>query len=214
MVHFPAVDGIAKTGTIIRRIVLLGLLAGIFGGSAMLTIWLLFRTREVTVPNTVGMTQQEAETAIQRAGLTFKVRRQHFDDQAPTGAVTEQDPLPGFPVKVGFDVKIDISKGPNPAGTPAGPPPVGPTNPAEPPVDPKKKKDDKKTDPAKDGTKPGEDATKPKPDDDPGAAKPVDTKKPKDDAKPADPKPKTGDGDAPPKPKPKPAPAKVPPHDD
>ena len=202
-----------KTGTIIRRIVLLGLLAGLFGSSAMLTIWVLFRTREVTVPNTVGMTQQEAENAIQRAGLTFKLRRQHFDDEAPTGAVTEQDPAAGFPVKVGFDVKIDISKGPNPVGTPAGPPPVGPTNPAEPPVDPKKKKDPAKDEAAKAAAKAAEEAKKPKPGDDPGAVKPADPK-PKDDAKPADPKPKSGDGDAPPKPKPKPPPAKVPPHDD
>ncbi|MBK6312962.1 MAG: PASTA domain-containing protein [Blastocatellia bacterium] len=203
-----------KTVTIIRRIVLLGLLAGLFGSSATLTIWLLFRTREVTVPNTVGMTQQEAESAIQRAGLNFKLRRQHFDDEAPSGAVTEQDPAAGFPVKVGFDVKIDISKGPSPEGTPAGPPPVGPMNPADPPVDPKKKKDEKKDDAAKAAAKAAEEAKKPKADDDPGATKPADAKKPKDDSKPADPKPKSGDADAPPKPKPKPAPAKVPPHDD
>jgi len=207
------VDGTSKTGTIIRRIFLLGLLAGLFGGSAMLTIYLLFRTGEVTVPNTVGMSQAEAEKTIERAGLTFKLRRQHFDDEAPTGAVTEQDPAAGFPVKVGFDVKVDISKGPNPAGTPAGPAPVGPTNPAEPPVDPnKKKKDDKKAEEAKAAAKAAEEAKKPKTDEDSGAKKPADTKK--EDPKPADPKPKSGDGDAPPKPKPKPPAAKVPPHDD
>lgn len=201
-------EAIGKTGTVIRRIVVLALLALLFATSATLTIYLLFRTREVTVPNTVGMTQDEAQKAIERAGLTFKLRRQHFDDAAPTGAVTEQDPIAGFPVKLGFDVKVDISKGPNPAGSSTEPAPPGPTNPVEPPIDPNKKKKDPKKDEAKEGEKP-------KPTDGDAPPKPADAK-PKEEPKPADskPKPRTTDADAPPKPKPKPAPARVPPHDD
>jgi hypothetical protein len=113
---------------------LLVLLAVTFAASAMLTIYFLFQTGEVKVPNIVGMSQQDAERAIQRAGLHFKLRRQHFDTEVPAGSVSEQDPAAGFPVKVGFDIKVDVSKGPDPSGAAEEPPPPGPTNPLEGPA--------------------------------------------------------------------------------
>ncbi len=103
--------------------------------SAMVTIYALFQTGETKVPNVVGMAQPDAEKAIARAGLNSKLRRQHFDGDAPAGNVTEQDPEAGFPVKVGFDVKIDVSKGPDPSGREDEPPPPGPTNPVDGPVE-------------------------------------------------------------------------------
>jgi serine/threonine-protein kinase len=198
-------------------LLLLGALAITFVGSAMLTIYLLFQAGEVRVPNIVGMSQEDAQKAIVKAGLTFRLRRQHFDGTVPVGAVTDQDPQAGFPVKVGFDVKVDVSKGPDPTGGDVIPEPIGPTNPVDGPKD-EKKKDDKKKDENKnsntakpeDGKTGKEDQNenvKPKP-------KPGDEIK-SDESAPKPPKPKPADvkTDEPPKPKPKPKPAQVPPHD-
>jgi serine/threonine-protein kinase len=205
------------TGTIARRIALLVVLALTFTASAMITIYALFQTGEVKVPNVVGMSQDDAERAIERAGLQFKLRRQHFDTEAPAGLVTEQDPAAGFPVKVGFDIKVDVSKGTDPTGKSEEPPPPGPTNPVEGPVEnanTNKKKVDKNkngnlnanantntTKNANTGTNTNKNADgKGVKTDEPGAVKPKDGDKKKPEA------------DIPPKPKPKPAP-QVPPHD-
>ena len=191
---------------------LLALLGVTFVASAMVTIYVLFQAGEVKVPNIVGMSQEEAQHAIERAGLHFKLRRQHFDAETPTGQVTVQDPAPGFPVKEGFDIKVDVSKGPDPTGKDQEPAPVGPTNPVDGPVDPKKKNDKKKEDEKKKADEKKAEDGKTVKTDEPGAVKPGDADKPK--PKPDD-KPKPGDAksDTPPKPRPKPAPAKVPPHD-
>jgi hypothetical protein len=189
---------------------LLALLGVTFAVSAMVTIYVLFQAGEVKVPNIVGMAQDDAQRAIERAGLHFKLRRQHFDAEAPTGQVTVQDPAPGFPVKEGFDIKVDVSKGPDPTGKDQEPPPPGPTNPVDGPVDTKKKSDRKKEDEKKKEEEKKAADGKTVKIDEPGAVKPGDADKPK--PKPDD-KPKPGDakGDTPPKPKPKSAPAKVPP---
>jgi serine/threonine-protein kinase len=211
--------------TIARRIALLLLLAVTFVASAMITIYALFQTGEVRVPNVVGMSQQDAERAVERAGLHFKLRRQHYDAEAPEGNVTEQDPAAGFPVKVGFDIKVDVSKGADPTGKTEEPPPPGPTNPVDGPVDNananKKKRDsknantnsntmtvsnanknDSKAVNANKNTNKNTNKTDGKgvKSDEPGAVKPKDADQKKPEA------------DIPPKPKPKPAP-QVPPHD-
>jgi beta-lactam-binding protein with PASTA domain len=194
--------------TVLRRLLLLALLGLTFVASAMVTIYVLFQAGEVQVPNIVGMSQEEAQRAIERAGLHFKLRRQHFDPATPTGQVTVQDPAAGFPVKEGYDIKVDVSKGPDPTGKDAEPPPPGPTNPVDGPTTEKKKKDDKKK---KEDEKKGEDAKPVLKVDEPGAVKPGDAEKPK--PKPAETKPKPADAktDAPPKPTKKPATTKVPP---
>jgi hypothetical protein len=109
-------DGLRATGTIARRLAVVLILGATFGASAMVTVYALFHSGQVRVPNVVGMTEDEARRTVERAGLTFKTRRVHFDAAAPQGAVSEQDPAANFPVKAGFQVKVDISKGPNPTG--------------------------------------------------------------------------------------------------
>jgi len=206
-------EPLQTTGTVARRLLLLGALVVTFAVSAMLTIYVLFQSGEVKVPNVVGMSQADAEKAVTRAGLQFKVRRQHFDLDVPAGSVTEQDPAPGFPVKVGFDVKLDVSKGPDPKGADTEPEPVGPTNPIDGPKDPDaKKKDDKKKDENKNTGK--VEAGKVAKDDEAGSVKPAKPKSGEDKSddsivKPAKPKPSEAKPDTPPKPKP----AQVPPHD-
>lgn len=109
-------DGLSATGTIIRRLAVVLILGATFAVSAMLTVYALFHSGQVRVPNVVGLTETEAKSAIERAGLVFRPRRVHFDAEVPAGTVSEQDPVANFPVKAGFQVKVDLSKGPNPSG--------------------------------------------------------------------------------------------------
>lgn len=122
------------------------LLGATFVFSAWLTVYALFHGGQVDVPNVVGMTRDDARRTVESAGLIFKPRRVHFDAEKPRDAVTEQDPAAGYPVKSGFEIKVDISRGQDPSGaSEEAPEPPGPTNPVDPPKD-EKKKDRKKPD--------------------------------------------------------------------
>lgn len=219
-------NGLKLTGTIAQRALLVIALAATFAVSAMVTIYLLFQAGEVKVPNIVGMSQDDARRAIEAAGLNYKIRRQHFDEKTPTGAVTEQDPIAGFPVKTGFDVKIDISKGPDPSGAP----PVEETPPPGPPPanqntnqEKKKKKPDNANANANSNSNAGTNSNKKPEAIDPKTGKPVsETNKNKaNDNKPKPPaetpKPTNKAGDTPKEKDPekakKPPPPKIPPHD-
>ncbi len=194
--------------TIVRRVGIVVILSGTFALSAILTMYVLFRTGEVNVPNVVGMTQEDAQREIERAGLAAKLRRVHFDETVPAGSVTVQDPNPAYPVKSGFEVKIDISKGPNPAGSVQEPEPMGPTNAAEvPPPEKKKTRPEEKKDPTIDPKtgKPADSAAKPDKPADAADKKPV-ADAPKPETKVAPPKPVEE-----PKPPPKPKKPKPPP---
>ncbi len=49
----------------------------------------------VVVPSIVGLTQAEADTALQDAGLTSRVASSAFDTKVPAGSVISQDPKKG-----------------------------------------------------------------------------------------------------------------------
>jgi hypothetical protein len=202
-------DGLGITGTIIRRIAVVVILGATFALSAMFTVYALFHSGQVEVPNVVGMSQDDAKRAVERAGLSFKPRRIHFDTEIPAGVVTDQDPVADFPVKTGYEIKVDISKGVDPTGASEQPELPGPTNPSERPANentnrkPKSKNTNGNTN-ANTNAKPADtNANKPKPansnsdkdDDKPKPSKDKNDDKGKDDDKP---KPK------PPKPKPPP----------
>jgi beta-lactam-binding protein with PASTA domain len=127
-------DGLGITGTIIRRIAVVVILGATFALSAMFTVYALFHSGQVEVPNVVGMSQDDAKRAVERAGLSFKPRRIHFDTEIPAGVVTDQDPVADFPVKTGYEIKVDISKGVDPTGASEQPELPGPTNPSERPA--------------------------------------------------------------------------------
>jgi beta-lactam-binding protein with PASTA domain len=128
------VNGLGITGTILRRIAVVLVLGATFVASAMVTVYALFHSGQVEVPKVVGMSEDEARRAVERAGLEFKQRRVHFDPEGPAGIVTEQDPAPDFPVKSGYEIKVDISKGSDPTGESEKTELPGPTNPSERPA--------------------------------------------------------------------------------
>jgi len=203
-------NGLGITGTILRRIAVVVVLGATFAASAMVTVYGLFHSGQVVVPNVVGMSEAEARRAVESAGLEFKPRRVHFDTEIPAGTVTEQDPAASFPVKSGFEIKVDISKGADPTGQSEQEELPGPTNPAERPVNENTNK--KKKAPNANANANANTNAKGKGNAN-GNAKPADTsEKPKppsdedrDDAKPKPPSNKTPDS------KPKPAKPKPPP---
>ncbi|HOQ32295.1 MAG TPA: PASTA domain-containing protein, partial [Candidatus Hydrogenedens sp.] len=66
----------------------------------------------VTVPDVVGMSQAEAESAITGAGLTVGTISQQCSDTVPAGSVISQSPAGGEQVPPGSAVNLVISTGP------------------------------------------------------------------------------------------------------
>ncbi len=74
----------------------------------------------ISVPNVVGMTQQQAETAIQNQGLKVNVSSQDYSDTVPSGSVISQDPAAGSMLKRDGTVNIVVSKGSSKVAVPSG----------------------------------------------------------------------------------------------
>ena len=64
-----------------------------------------------TVPDVAGTTQQQAQIAIENAGLTFGTVSQQTSDQ-PRGAVISSDPPAGTTLQLPATVSIMLSQGP------------------------------------------------------------------------------------------------------
>jgi serine/threonine-protein kinase len=69
-------------------------------------------TEPVLVPNVIGISQAEAETAIQQAGLTVGTVTTRPDNDAPAGEVIEQAPLSGVEQPPGTAIDLVVSDGP------------------------------------------------------------------------------------------------------
>lgn len=65
----------------------------------------------VAVPNVVGLTQAEADTAIADAGLAVGTITEGHGASVPAQRVMRQDPVPGTPVASGSAVNIVVSVG-------------------------------------------------------------------------------------------------------
>lgn len=66
----------------------------------------------VEVPELVGLAAQEARTALQDAGLEYRLRTEVSHPKAPEGAVVAQSPVPGGYARPGAPVEITLSLGP------------------------------------------------------------------------------------------------------
>ena len=65
-----------------------------------------------TVPQLIGVTQQQAQIAIENAGFTFGSISQQLSDQ-PRGAVIASDPPAGTTLDLPATVSITLSQGPS-----------------------------------------------------------------------------------------------------
>lgn len=71
-----------------------------------------------SVPNVVGMTEEEATASIEDVGLTARVEHAASDD-VPAGEVISQSPPEGSSVALDTTVTITISSGPDAIGVPS-----------------------------------------------------------------------------------------------
>ncbi len=93
------------------------------------TIILRVGTGKVEVPNVVGRSRDEAQQAIQAAGLKYRTRTRETD-AVPEDQVIEQDPSEGT-LDIGKTVTIIVAKKPAPTPTPT-PTPTPSETPTEP----------------------------------------------------------------------------------
>ena len=69
-----------------------------------------------TVPDVVGMSESDAESAINSAGLSVGSIGYLYSDNVEAGCVISQYPIPGTVVDSGTEVDLDISLGPDTGG--------------------------------------------------------------------------------------------------
>ena len=66
---------------------------------------------QVTVPDIIGLTEQEAQTVLSQSGLGIKYQGEAASDSVPSGNVCAQDPEPGSTVDAGTTINYYRSSG-------------------------------------------------------------------------------------------------------
>jgi len=90
---------------------LAGLLLGVFCLGAGGVIYLALRGRTVSVPNVIGMPEEQAAEQLDDAGLRMVVRSRIHDGVIPVNSVCDQYPVAGTTVKTGQLVRVSLSLG-------------------------------------------------------------------------------------------------------
>ena len=80
--------------------------------SALTAMRLAIHGQEVAVPPLVGLGPTEAERTVSALGLQMSIERQYYSPQIPEGKIMSQLPLPGTPVRRGWEVRVAQSLGP------------------------------------------------------------------------------------------------------
>ncbi len=90
-----------------KLVLLLGLLGATFVGSAVVSMQMAFRTREVEVPTLVGATVTDATSRLAALGLSVNVdpNRRRSDD-VPANRIAQQDPPAGVRARPGRAVRV------------------------------------------------------------------------------------------------------------
>ena len=96
---------------VLKRLLMVAMLAGIFCLSAALVAFISFRGRTVEVPNVIGKSEWAAEDALGDRGLRMRVSNRSRNDAVEANAVIDQSPAPGTAVKTGQLVRVSVSTG-------------------------------------------------------------------------------------------------------
>lgn len=99
--------------TLIRRLGMVVVLIIAFVLSAVITIYLIFRTGATRVPAIVGKSQSEAQSIAERAGLRVRVQVRP-DSTVPKDTVIETRPVQNSSVKKDSTLVIVVSGGSQP----------------------------------------------------------------------------------------------------
>jgi beta-lactam-binding protein with PASTA domain len=98
---------------------LFGIMAALLAiGSAAWGAWTYLLTKDVTVPSVVGITVEEAQRRIERAGLVVRIAEGEYSRQVVEDVVLEVDPHEGATLEEGDRVTIVPSLGPPPVPVP------------------------------------------------------------------------------------------------
>jgi hypothetical protein len=96
--------------TIARRLSMVVVLTLAFFLSAVVTIYIMFRSGNTRVPDVVGKTEVEAKGLLEAGKFEIKIQRRA--DDAPLNTVIETRPAPHSSVKTNSLVTIVVSSGP------------------------------------------------------------------------------------------------------
>lgn len=96
---------------ILRMALVLFILASVGFLSALMTVRLAVRGREVAVPDVVGKNAGDAQQILQGRGIGMKVEDRIYSN-LPQDAVVRQSPLPNMTVKTGQNAHVVLSLGP------------------------------------------------------------------------------------------------------
>jgi eukaryotic-like serine/threonine-protein kinase len=80
--------------------------------SALTTMRLAIQVREVKVPDLRNKTPAEAKRVAEADGLAAQVESNYYSATVPEGRVLSQTPVPGTPVRRGWQVGLALSLGP------------------------------------------------------------------------------------------------------
>jgi serine/threonine-protein kinase len=94
-----------------RTALILFVLASVTFLSALIAMRYAIQGREVTLPDVVGKTQQQAQQQLAALGVGFRVEDRVFSN-LPVDAVVRQSPPPATKVKAGADEHVVLSLGP------------------------------------------------------------------------------------------------------
>ena len=80
------------------------------GGSIILNVT---DSKDVNVPNVVGLTVEEAQEKVESVGLKFKIDKKEFSSNTEEGCIISQNPsyLKNYKVKQGSYIEVIVSKG-------------------------------------------------------------------------------------------------------
>ena len=67
--------------------------------------------KEVSIPKIVGLSQEEAESALKKAGLALQVDSRKYDENYKEGYIISSNPSEGTVVKANTTVKVVVSSG-------------------------------------------------------------------------------------------------------
>ena len=90
-----------------------GVLLVVFVSAAYLSFNAFVRRGEVTLPSVVGLPQEEGLALLSEVGARVRHRedQDRFDDEVLPGAIVQQRPKAGTPIKRGRVVEIALSRG-------------------------------------------------------------------------------------------------------
>lgn len=97
---------------LLRMALLVFILAAAAFLSAITTMRIAIRGRQVEMPSLVGKSAREAQSLLEARGLRLKVADRVYGDM-PADTVVRQSPPPGEQMKIGQDAHVVLSLGPH-----------------------------------------------------------------------------------------------------